>query len=593
MAQTLQAPYAIPNFASLSSNTWPAASAWVSLNNSVGGRLQALRPWAAVCYTSDPLYNAKECQPVLSGYGNDTQASVPAALLWANWESCGYGQGCALNYTNPQPISDATCYQGSTPPYSIPIMNAQDASIVIKWATAQNIKLTVKNTGHDFQGRSAAPSTLQVNTHLLDNLSYVPEFVAQGSDAAPVPALTMGAGALIYNIYKYAATQNFSPVIGTCLAVGAAGGYLQGGGHGVLAPAYGLAADNALEFEVVTADGQIRVANEAQNSDLFWALRGGGAGSWGIVTSATIRVYPPVAIGASLLSIVPSVSQNMTTLGIDFISLVAKYQNGWVHTGIASSFILFQDKYLLSLYWPTSTANLSDLYPFFEELKSLSSNYTVISNATSASKFPTISAAIEQNVGPFFDQLNLYGTSNQLASRLVPQSFIDPSNPSSITAVAQAIWNGLQIVNEPLGSNVEGLFGTVPALILGDMPAATSKLVNNTGANPGLYAAGWHVVYAASWTLGLNATTTAKVMTAIHDAVSPLTALGIKSSYQNEGDAFEEDWQEAFFGYKYAELLSIKQKYDPQNFFTSYKGVASVTDLPAYQCYTNEENELL
>lgn len=46
------------------------------------------------------------------------------------------------------------------------------------------------------------------------------------------------------------------------------------------------------------------------------------------------------------------------------------------------------------------------------------------------------------------------------------------------------------------------------------------------------------------WTLGLNATTTAKVMTAIHDAVSPLTASGIKSSYQNEGDAFEEDWQE-------------------------------------------------
>lgn len=111
--------------------------------------------------------------------------------------------------------------------------------------------------------------------------------------------------------------------------------------------------------------------------------------------------------------------------------------------------------------------------------------------------FPTISAAIEQNVGPFFDRLNLYGASNQLASRLIPQSYIDPSNPSSITSVAQAIWNGMQIVNEPLGSDVGGLFGTVPTLILGGMPVATSKLVNNTGANPGLYAAGWHVAYAA------------------------------------------------------------------------------------------------
>lgn len=74
MAQALQEPYATPTFASLSSNTWPADSAWDSLNNSVGGRLQALRPWAAVCYTSDPLYNAEKCQSVLSGYVNDAQA---------------------------------------------------------------------------------------------------------------------------------------------------------------------------------------------------------------------------------------------------------------------------------------------------------------------------------------------------------------------------------------------------------------------------------------------------------------------------------------------------------------------------------------
>ena len=53
--------------------------------------------------------------------------------------------------------------------------------------------------GHDYQGRSAAPSTLQVNTHQMDSLSYVPEFVPQGSNAAPVPALTMGAGTQIYN----------------------------------------------------------------------------------------------------------------------------------------------------------------------------------------------------------------------------------------------------------------------------------------------------------------------------------------------------------------------------------------------------------
>ncbi|KAG6373896.1 hypothetical protein JVT61DRAFT_6049 [Boletus reticuloceps] len=372
----------------------------------------------------------------------------------------------------------------------------------------------------------------------------------------------MGAGAQIYHIYNYAATNSFSPVVGDCLTVGAAGGYLQGGGYSMLTPVYGLAADNALEFEVVTADGRIRVANEAQNSDLFWALRGGGAGSWGIVTSATIRVHPPVAIGVSELSVVPSASQNVTTLGIEFISFLAKYQDGWMNKGIATSFVLFQGEYLLSFYWLDSTANLSELYPFFEELKDRSSSYTVTSNTTLT--FPTISAAILQHLGPSIDKTTPYGASYQQNSRLVPKSSIDPSNPSSITAVSEAIWKGLQIVNQPLGSG-GGLFGNVPVIVVGSFPAATSHLVNTTGANPGLYTAAWHVFYTASWTLGIDATTNAKVMTAIHNAVSPLTALDIKSSYQNEGDPFEADWQEAFFGYKYAELSSIKLKYDPQN----------------------------
>lgn len=79
------------------------------------------------------------------------------------------------------------------------------------------MKLTVKNTGeafslsvywammvdyligHDYLGRSAAPSTLQVNTHTMDEISYVSEFVPQGSAAAPVPALTLGAGAQLHN----------------------------------------------------------------------------------------------------------------------------------------------------------------------------------------------------------------------------------------------------------------------------------------------------------------------------------------------------------------------------------------------------------
>lgn len=74
--------------------------------------------------------------------------------------------------------------------------------------------------------------------------------------------------------------------------VGAAGGWLQGGGHSSLSPRYGLGVDNVLEIEIVTADGILRTVNEYNSPDLFWALRGGGGGTWGVITKATYKAYP-------------------------------------------------------------------------------------------------------------------------------------------------------------------------------------------------------------------------------------------------------------------------------------------------------------
>jgi FAD/FMN-containing dehydrogenase len=62
-------------------------------------------------------------------------------------------------------------------------------------------------------------------------------------------------------------------IIGSSSTV-SVGGYVTGGGHGILSGQYGLAADAVLEMEIVTPGGQILVANECQNQDLFWANRG-------------------------------------------------------------------------------------------------------------------------------------------------------------------------------------------------------------------------------------------------------------------------------------------------------------------------------
>ncbi|KAF8549861.1 hypothetical protein OG21DRAFT_1420628 [Imleria badia] len=571
----LEAPYAVPNYVTLESPSWPSASTWATLNSTLGGRLQALRPWAAVCYTEDPLYDLDKCKTVLSNYTNEHTASlfiwlaVASALLWTNWESCGYDNGCALNYSDPQPVSGKSCHQGTTPPYGIAISSAQDASDIVKWATAHSVKLTMKNTGHDYLGRSSGPSSLQVFTHHLSSVTYIADFVPQGSSAAPVPVLKIGAGTQLEDIYPVVEAYNVSAVLGGCLTVGAAGGFIQAGGYSVLSPAYGLAVDHLLEVEIVTADGVIRTINAVQDHDLFWAIRGGGAGSWGIISewflryvSITVGTLPPTAVSAASLIIAPNAAQDVQTLGINFIALIGKYQNQIINSGITSTVVFVDGGYSLSFIWPVVKASISTLYPLFDEIRALSSNYTVVSNTTH--DYATLTAAIFENVGPSADAVSFYGGSTELASRFVPQSMLE--DLQSIRSVAEAIWQGLEISTTPLKDRPAGVFDhQADAILFGDMAAATKDRVNETGANPGFYGAAWHVLFPGSWTLGTSENTYASMVESVYSAVGPLNALGLTASFQNEGSAWETNWQEAFFGYKYNQLQQIKQRYDPNN----------------------------
>ncbi|KAG9309873.1 hypothetical protein JVU11DRAFT_9901 [Chiua virens] len=429
--------------------SWPSASTWMALNDTLGGQLHTLRPWAAVCYIDDPLYDPAECQTVLSNYTNDyAREEIASALLWANWESCGYNNGCALNHSNPQTVLGETCHQGTTPPYGFAISSAQDASIIVKWAAAHNVKLTIKNTGHDYLGRSSGPSSLQILTHKLKGTVYVPDFVPQGSSAAPVPALKISAGSQAEEIHAIAEANNVMALLGTCLTVGTAGGFIQGGGNSRLSPTYGMTVDNLLEVEIVTADGVVRTINAAQDSDLFWAVRGGGAGSWGIIVSITIAALPPDAISSSSLTIGPDVTRDLHTLGIGFLALLGKHQNQIINAGIATTLSFNEDTYSLTFFWPARHVAVSLLYPFFDELRALSSDYAILSNDTKEFMYPSFANAAVEHVGPAVEAYYSYGGSTELASRLVPQSMLE--NPKSIDRVAEAIWEGLQIATAPL-----------------------------------------------------------------------------------------------------------------------------------------------
>jgi FAD/FMN-containing dehydrogenase len=98
-------------------------------------------------------------------------------------------------------------------------------------------------------------------------------------------AVKVGAGVSIYEISQALKQQGLLAVVGNAPTVGVAGGYTQGAGHGIIASKHGLAADQVLEWEVVTADGELVTATPYQNQDLYWALSGGGR-------VHTVQCYP-------------------------------------------------------------------------------------------------------------------------------------------------------------------------------------------------------------------------------------------------------------------------------------------------------------
>jgi FAD/FMN-containing dehydrogenase len=163
-------------------------------------------------------------------------------------------------------------------------------------------------------GKSTGAGALAIWTHHLQDIEYVEKFVSPHYSG---PAFKLGAGVLGYQIARKAREHGLVVVSGSCSvsspyfhfiviltqftvissyllhqSVGVAGGYIQGGGHSTLSSAFGLAADQTLSFEVITTTGTFLTASPTENSDLYWALSGGGGGTYAIVWSVTVKAFP-------------------------------------------------------------------------------------------------------------------------------------------------------------------------------------------------------------------------------------------------------------------------------------------------------------
>jgi FAD/FMN-containing dehydrogenase len=159
-------------------------------------------------------------------------------------------------------------------------LDAVDVRASVNWGVANGVSLRARSGGHSYAGYSTLSDGMVLDLRNLRQVIVDPRH----------RTATVGAGSQLIDVYAALASHGLSLPAGSCPSVGVAGHAL-GGGMGLAARQFGLTADNLLSAQIVTADGRTRVASGRQNRDLYWALRGGGGGNFGVVTSFTFRVH--------------------------------------------------------------------------------------------------------------------------------------------------------------------------------------------------------------------------------------------------------------------------------------------------------------
>ena len=176
--------------------------------------------------------------------------------------------------------------------YVVDCREEEDFKAATKFALAHNLRVIVKNTGHDWYGRNTAPGSLMLWTHNRKDLTWHDSFVPDGChETQGVPAVTVQSGIQFYDLYPEAQKAGKLVIGGTCDTVGVAGCWLSGC-YGAFSKKFGNGALNMLQARVVLANGTLVTASECSHPDLFWALRGGGGGVAGVVTEFVARTHP-------------------------------------------------------------------------------------------------------------------------------------------------------------------------------------------------------------------------------------------------------------------------------------------------------------
>ncbi|KAM6494758.1 FAD binding domain containing protein [Amanita muscaria] len=538
---------------------WPSASNFSQLASQVSEPLIYPVPPASACY---PPFNLspQSCLETEGHLLDDAwRTNLPGAMISTNFESYTFDNGTidACYYTL---LLGVPCHQGNVAVIGVDARSVSDIQAAVNFAATFYLRLVVKNTGHDYLSRSMARGAFMLWTHHLKDIAYDDAFVPSGapSNASTYKALTIGAGVQWNEAYE-AADANGRAIVGAaCLSVGAAGGWPQGGGQGNLSPSFGLGVDNVIQLTVVLANGQYVTANAYQYQDLFWALRGGGGGTYGVVVYVTYQTHdiqPTTMVNFTMVFSLPAVAQNVVT---ELVKMLPNLQDAFW-----SGIYLLSNKSISSVIYASDTAIAQGnpiFNPFIEQARAAGAIIT-----THRQSAPSFYAAST----PLYSTYNfLGGMPTELITRFV-----------SITAAKE---QPEQVAKVLLGVNYGGFLSAIGGGKVSQIDP------DSVGVNPAWRQAIGIFESSVNW---LEGTPTAEINRLSQIAAADLESLNAISlnngTYLNEASPYEKNFQNTFFGSHYARLKEIKSLYDPNGLFIVADGVGSEDWDKSLNCRLN------
>eukprot|EP00121_Abeoforma_whisleri_P009866 Awhi_evm1s9084 len=451
---------------------------------------------------------------------------------------------CTQHYINQTAYNDL-----GVPAYSVEVKNVQDIQKAVRFANQNQLQVSVKSTGHSYSHSSMKDGSLMIWMANMDKVmelhSTFTPFNCDPNGKEYENILEFSGGISWGEIYEFLGAD-YNVIGGGCESVCASGGYIGGSGLSKMARKYGLGVDSVVQYELVTPRGRIVYVNAENRENLFWALRGGGGGSFGVVSKVWYQVFPKedvhgfeVLVNPGLAASDPASYVQLVTSFNDFdIDISLNSSSNWsgYHFGFGMS-INHVGNELDHEFFDKYDAWIQTVDP------ALAPHVLVIKNQT----FPNYFTSVNNGSDVLFYQKPDVGQGEGffIGNRLLTHDWLSNNRESARAMFHELLINGYETFSYWLGGAVS------------DMDHSS------TAVNP--------VLRESILQLGINCFDVNCDMDkglGIIDKYVPNASTGYNHMYINEADYRNKVWGEHL-----EKIQRIKRRYDVKNIFNCFNCV--------------------